>query len=94
MLERVRRVRWCPFLRDHFRIDELTKAGVEVLYDDRDERPGVKFNDADLIGIPLRIVVGARSLKEGQIEYQGRRDAAGEKLDCRNAIALLSERIS
>jgi prolyl-tRNA synthetase len=53
---------------------ELTARGVEVLYDDRDERPGGKFKDADLIGIPLRIAVGARSLKEGKVELKWRTD--------------------
>jgi prolyl-tRNA synthetase len=47
---------------------DLQAAGVEVLFDDRDESPGVKFNDADLIGIPLRLTVGARSLKDGGVE--------------------------
>lgn len=51
---------------------ELEDLGVEVLYDDRDERPGVKFNDADLIGIPLRVAVSARNLKNGQIEIKRR----------------------
>lgn len=51
---------------------ELRAAGVEVLYDDRDERPGVKFNDADLIGIPLRLVVGERALEEGGLELRRR----------------------
>jgi prolyl-tRNA synthetase len=55
--------------------DELQAAGVEVLYDDRMEPPGVKFNDADLLGLPLRVVVSARGLKNGQIEMK-RRDAA------------------
>ena len=54
--------------------EELKAAGVEVLFDDRDERPGVKFNDADLIGIPLRLVVGERGLKEGGLEFK-RRDS-------------------
>ena len=53
---------------------ELSKKGVEVLYDDRQERPGVKFKDADLIGIPVRIVVGQRGLAEGKIELSLRRD--------------------
>jgi len=53
---------------------ELAAAGFEVLYDDRDERPGVKFKDADLIGIPLRVTVGARSLAEGKIEVSLRKD--------------------
>lgn len=54
---------------------ELTTAGIAVLLDERDERPGVKFADSDLIGIPHRIVVGDRALKEGMIEYK-RRGAA------------------
>jgi prolyl-tRNA synthetase len=53
---------------------ELAGRGVDVLYDDRDERPGVKFNDADLIGVPVRVVVGARSLAEGKVELSLRRD--------------------
>ncbi|WP_282754376.1 proline--tRNA ligase [Desulfuromonas thiophila] len=54
--------------------DQLLQAGVEVLFDDRDERPGSKFKDADLLGIPLRVTVGGRSLKEGVIEVQARAD--------------------
>lgn len=57
---------------------ELLELGVEVLLDDRDERPGAKFKDADLIGIPLRVTVGARGLKEGQVELKAR---AGEELE-------------
>ncbi|MGB2775079.1 MAG: His/Gly/Thr/Pro-type tRNA ligase C-terminal domain-containing protein, partial [Anaerolineae bacterium] len=52
---------------------DLWAAGIEVLMDDRDESPGVKFNDADLIGLPLRITVGDRSLKAGGIELKPRR---------------------
>jgi prolyl-tRNA synthetase len=55
----------------------LQEAGIEVLYDDRDERAGVKFNDADLIGVPLRLVVGERSLERGGLELR-RRDGKGE----------------
>jgi prolyl-tRNA synthetase len=51
---------------------ELQAADVEVLYDDRDERPGVKFKDADLIGLPLRLTIGKRSLEQGGIEYKFR----------------------
>jgi prolyl-tRNA synthetase len=51
----------------------LTAAGVEVLYDDRDERAGVKFNDADLIGIPIRIAVGRKGLADGKVEWKYRR---------------------
>ncbi|MBK7080229.1 MAG: proline--tRNA ligase [Betaproteobacteria bacterium] len=56
--------------------DELAAAGVEVLLDDRGERPGVMFADLELIGIPHRITIGDRGLKEGRVEYQGRRDTA------------------
>ncbi len=57
--------------------EELQAEGVEVLLDDRDERPGIKFKDADLIGIPLRVTVGARNLKEGNVELKER--ASGEQ---------------
>ena len=50
--------------------EDLKKAGLEILFDDRTESPGVKFKDADLIGIPLRITVGARSLAKGEVELK------------------------
>jgi prolyl-tRNA synthetase len=56
--------------------EELTAAGVEVLLDDRGERPGVMFADLELIGIPHRVTIGDRGLKDGKLEYQARRDAA------------------
>jgi prolyl-tRNA synthetase len=59
---------------------ELSAAGIEVLLDDRDERPGVMFADIELIGIPHRIVVGERGLKQGMIEYQRRRDEKAQAL--------------
>ncbi len=57
--------------------DELESAGIEVLLDDRGERPGVMFADLELIGIPHRITIGERGLKDGNVEYQTRRAAAG-----------------
>jgi prolyl-tRNA synthetase len=51
---------------------ELSEAGVEVLLDDRDERAGVKFKDADLIGLPLRIAIGKKGLAEGKVELKPR----------------------
>jgi prolyl-tRNA synthetase len=57
---------------------DLHGAGLEVLYDDRDERPGVKFKDADLLGLPLRITVGSRAVKEGIVEVRRRR--TGEEI--------------
>jgi prolyl-tRNA synthetase len=53
---------------------KLQSAGIAVLFDDRDERAGVKFNDADLIGCPLRVTVGERALKEGMVELKPRKD--------------------
>ena len=53
--------------------DELGRRGVDVLLDDRRERPGVKFKDADLIGFPIRVVIGAKSLAEGNVELSLRR---------------------
>ena len=65
---------------------ELSEKGIEVLYDDRDERPGVKFKDADLIGLPLRVTVGGRSLKEGRIEVSRRKDRAVEPVAKEQAV--------
>jgi prolyl-tRNA synthetase len=59
---------------------ELDELGVEVLLDDRDERPGVKFKDADLIGVPLRVTVGAKGLEKGCVELRWRRDGRSEDL--------------
>jgi len=58
--------------------EELTRAGLDVLLDDRIESPGVKFNDADLIGIPLRVTVSSRNLKDGVVEVQPRGGAASK----------------
>lgn len=66
--------------------NELTKAGVEVLLDDRAERPGVKFKDADLIGIPVRITVG-KLAPEGIVEYKLRRDTEKTEKSVKQAIA-------
>jgi prolyl-tRNA synthetase len=68
---------------------ELTAAGIEVLLDDRDERPGVMFADMELIGIPHRIVIGDRGLKEGKVEYQGRRDAEARAVDLQDAFKVV-----
>lgn len=54
---------------------KLTGAGFEVLYDDREERPGVKFKDADLVGLPIRVAVGKKALQDGAVEFKLRRDA-------------------
>jgi prolyl-tRNA synthetase len=71
--------------------DGLEKAGVDVLFDDRDERAGFKFKDADLIGIPLRITVGRRSLAEGVVELKRRDAAEVEKLAPEAALRRAAE---
>lgn len=70
--------------------DELARAGVEVLLDDRNERPGVKFKDADLLGIPVRITVGKRA-PEGIVEYKLRRDSDKEEKSVEEAIKAAVE---
>lgn len=68
---------------------ELVELGVEVLLDDRDERPGVMFADLELIGIPHRIVIGERGLKEGMVEYKGRRDAEAQQVPLQDIVRLV-----
>ena len=72
---------------------ELEAAGVEVLYDDRPENAGVKFNDADLIGLPLRVTVGDRSLKKGMVEVKARPEAEPEEVPVDEVAAHLQGRL-
>ena len=69
----------------------LCECGVETLLDDRDERPGVKFNDADLIGIPLRVTVGSRGLKEGKVEARIRRTGVTHDIPLEDAADKILE---
>jgi prolyl-tRNA synthetase len=76
--------------------DDLEAAGVEVLWDDRDERPGVKFKDADLIGVPLRVIVGQKGLGAGHLELKIRGDSDPKKVElvpARQAVPMLTERV-
>ena len=68
---------------------ELTAAGVDVLLDDRPERPGVMFADMDLIGIPHRLVIGERGLKDGLVEYKSRRAEAAENIPLAEATGFI-----
>jgi len=72
----------------------LVAGGVEVLLDDRDERPGVKFADADLIGIPHRIVIGERGLKDGTVEYRNRSDGATDAVATDAVVEFVLERLA
>jgi prolyl-tRNA synthetase len=72
---------------------ELSAQGMDVLLDDRDERPGVMFADMELIGIPHRVVIGERGLKNGQVEYQGRRDAQAQPIALQDAVKSLKSKV-
>ena len=72
----------------------LTEQGIEVLFDDRSERPGVMFSDMDLIGIPHRIVIGERGLDKGMIEYKYRRDDQSQDIPQSEFMAFLMAKLS
>ena len=72
---------------------ELGDAGVDTLLDDRGERPGVMFADMELIGIPHRVTIGDRGLKDGKVEYQGRRDVAATAVPQGEAAAFVLARL-
>jgi prolyl-tRNA synthetase len=73
---------------------QLIEAGVEVLLDDRDERPGFKFKDADLIGIPLRIVVGSKNLAEGKVELKDRKSGEVQLLPIDEAVEKVTTTVA
>lgn len=73
--------------------EELEKAGLEVLYDDRDERPGVKFKDADLVGLPYRIAVGKKGVAEGVVELKARRSPEVVKVKLDEIVGLVRAKI-
>jgi prolyl-tRNA synthetase len=73
--------------------EALGAAGIDVLLDDRDARPGVKFADAELIGIPHRLVVGDRTLEAGKLEYRHRRDSESTEIPAAEAVAYIEGRV-
>jgi prolyl-tRNA synthetase len=76
--------------------DELSAQGIDVLWDDRDERPGVKFKDADLLGMPLRVTLGAKALANGNIELKPRSEPDPKKAELvplADAVRVLAERV-
>ena len=72
---------------------DLQAVGIDVLLDDRDDRPGVMFADMELIGIPHRIVIGERGLKESMLEYQGRRETAAQAFPLQNALEFVKSKV-
>jgi prolyl-tRNA synthetase len=73
--------------------DELAVAGIDVMLDDRGERPGAMFADWELIGVPHRLVISDRGLKDGKLEYQGRRDAQATPLAVFDALAFVKAKL-
>ena len=73
--------------------DELVAAGVDVILDDRGERPGAMFADWELIGVPHRVTIGERGLKAGQVEYQHRRDSAATQVNTPDLLAFLQGKL-
>ncbi len=73
--------------------DALRAEGIDVILDDRDERPGVKFNDAELVGIPYRITVGPRGLKDKKVEFVRRRDGHKRELELGRAAEIAAETV-
>jgi prolyl-tRNA synthetase len=73
--------------------EDLGAAGIDVLLDDRDARPGVKFADAELIGIPHRLVVGDRTLETGKVEYRHRRDSESTEIAAAEAVAYIEGKV-
>ena len=93
----------CPISPDRFPdvkvaasklYDELVAAGVDVMLDDRNERPGAMFADWELIGVPHRVTIGDRGLKEGQVEYQHRRDTAATQVEAASALNFIKGKLA
>lgn len=72
---------------------ELMVTGIDVVLDDRDERPGVMFADMELIGIPHRVVISDRGLKEGMLEFQSRTETSGTKIAQEGAVEFIREKV-
>jgi prolyl-tRNA synthetase len=73
---------------------QLKEQGVDVILDDRDARPGIMFADWELIGVPLRITIGERGLKEGMVEMQARRDASSTNIPVEQIAQVSVERLA
>ena len=72
----------------------LLDKGIDTVLDDRDERPGIKFKDCDLIGIPLRVTIGERNLKEGLVEIKLRGEKASQKVRKEDVIGKVVEHVT
>jgi len=72
---------------------QLSRLGYDVFLDDRNERPGVKFADMELIGIPHRFVIGERALADNKIEYKGRRDSTAQEIPLNDVLTFAAQHI-
>jgi prolyl-tRNA synthetase len=72
---------------------QLSKSGLDVLLDDRDLRAGVKFNDADLLGTPVRVTVGMRNLKNSEVEMKLRTEKESSRVPLQDALALIKQKV-
>ena len=92
----------CPLYREGTKVsettekinDELEAAGVEVLFDDRQESPGIKFNDADLLGIPLRITISPRTLDKNSVEVKWRAEKEAKILPIEGIVAVVKQMVA
>jgi prolyl-tRNA synthetase len=73
---------------------DFNAAGIDVLLDDRDARPGVKFADSELLGIPHRIVIGARSLAAGNLEYRNRRETESREISAADPVSFIRDKLN
>ncbi|HSR01996.1 MAG TPA: His/Gly/Thr/Pro-type tRNA ligase C-terminal domain-containing protein, partial [Methylophilaceae bacterium] len=73
---------------------DLLNQGLDVLLDDRGERPGVMFAEADLMGIPHRIVIGERGINEGVVEYKGRQDEMAQNVPMEEVVSFIRKRLA
>jgi prolyl-tRNA synthetase len=91
----------CPLYREGTEVEkiaeklyaDLTEEGIEVMLDDREESPGVKFNDADLLGIPLRVTVSPRSLEKDSVELKWRSEKESQLVEAGDAVRSILELI-
>jgi prolyl-tRNA synthetase len=72
---------------------DLSAAGLELLLDDRDERPGIMFADMELLGLPHRVVVGERGLKDGSVEYQARTEKKAQVIPLGDAVEFIKSKL-
>jgi prolyl-tRNA synthetase len=92
----------CPLYRDGTKVEEtverlytdLQAGGIEVLFDDRKESPGVKFNDADLLGIPLRVTISPRTLEKDSVEVKWRAEKEAKLMPLNNLATILKQMLA